>query len=123
MIKPSKRKVKKVAKRRNPIQGTQAEAYDFQSARFYLASVYDEPNEEWTYISNKERGVDPTEMESLSRALKFLSPGGSLEKYNKELLTPRVMKAAQEFARLLRQQLITTAHRSGIDSFTGLKIK
>ena len=123
MIRKPKKITKKSAKRRNPIQGTQNEAYDFQSARFYLASVYDEPNEEWTYISNKERGVDPTEIEALAKALKFMSPNGSLEKYNKELLTPRVMKAAQEFAKLLRQQLTTTAHRSGIDSFTGLKIK
>lgn len=122
--KPVKKLTKKLTKLRikNPLQGTQNEAYDFQSLRFHLATVYkdEDPNEEWSFIGNKNEW---TEMESLYRALKFLIPNGSLEKYNKELLTPRVMKAAKEFAKLLRQQAITTAHRSGIDSFTGLKIK
>lgn len=114
--KKSKVKSKNNAKRKNPITGTQSDAYDFQSARYHLANVYDDPNEEGLDLSKEY-----SKIESLSRALNFIA--GPLKHYERDLLTPRVKAAMNQFAKLLRQQLIATSFRSGIDSFTGLKIK
>lgn len=117
--KKARSKSKSTVKKRNPSHN---DGYDFQSVRFYLSTVFKEtdPNEEWSFIGKQD---DYTDVEALFRALKFIIPDGSLAKYKKELITPRVKKAMDEFARLLRQQVVATSFRAGINSFTGLEIK
>lgn len=113
-----KKKPIKRTKRCNPKNKLQ-DCYDFQSFRFWLANVYG--HDDADFIGGR-KSYD--KIESLVMALKLIAePSGKLLDYQKELLTPRISKSIDELAELLRKQVIATAFKNGIDSFTGLPIE
>ncbi len=108
---------KKITKRKNPKNKSQ-DCYAFQDIRFYLSNVFG--HDDADYIGGRK---SYTQMQSLVLALQMISePNGKLLDYQKELLTPRIIKTIEELAESLRKQVITVSFRNGIDSFQGLPL-